>query len=84
MDQQVFYLKFQGAAHGMSSSDCDNGYLMEANRLCEAQGDDGDCSTDAAGLFVVMLESHKFRLRDTPDVCSDRCTMDYVVGMDEK
>ena len=60
----------QGAAHGLTRHNCDEGYLNESNQLCGAERDNPHCATDVIKLYVVMLSKHQPVSRaSTPDVC---------------
>ena len=74
----------QGAEFGLSAELCDEGYVRESERLCSRQSasDRGLalCRSEAAGLFVVMAQQHRYHApAATPGTCRDRCAYEFIV-----
>jgi len=75
----------QGAEFGLAAEACDEGYLRESDRLCSRQSVSGQglghCRGEAAGLFVIMAEEHRYYPPGvTPGICRERCAYDFIVG----
>jgi len=75
----------QGAEFGLPAEACDEGYLRESDRLCYRQSVSGQglghCRGEAAGLFVIMAQEHRYYPPDTlPGICQERCAYDFIVG----
>jgi len=74
----------QGAEFGLAANTCDEGYLREADRFCSRQSFGGrsleHCRGEAAGLFVIMSEEHRYAPPGaTLGICRERCTYDFIV-----
>jgi len=75
----------QGAEFGIPAETCDDGYLRESDRLCSRQSVTGQglgrCRGEAAGLYVIMVQEHRYSPPGTsPGICRERCTYDFIVG----
>jgi len=80
----MVYCVVQGAEFGLSADTCDEGYLSESDWLCSRQSvtDQGLalCRSEAAGLFVVMADQHRYYPPSaTPGTCRERCAYDFIV-----
>jgi len=69
----------------MAADDCDEDYLRESDRLCYRQSISGHglgrCRGEAAGLFVIMAQEHRYSPPGTtPGICRERCAYEFIAG----
>jgi len=74
----------QGAEFDIAAEACDEGYLRESDRLCSRQSVSGRglgrCRGEAAGLFVIMAQEHRYsQPGTTPGICRERCVYRFIV-----
>ena len=79
------WVMLQGAEFGLAAETCDEHYLRESDRLCSRQSVSeqglGRCRGEAAGLFVIMAEEHRYYPPGvTPGTCQERCAFDFIIG----